>query len=136
MDVTCGFECLGHSNWTICSLLSQLCCPNVPTFFSLSYCRANSYYPREGMTENREKRITQPLIRQRGIALGILSEPFPACEANFVHQIFQLFHFYPGRPILITPERGRLKIGKGNSPEMDERQGFECLGHSNWTIVS
>ena len=32
-----NFECLGHSNWTICSMRSPPC---------LSYWEANSYYPR------------------------------------------------------------------------------------------
>ena len=40
-----GFQCLGHSNWTICSLLSPFCPDNFPPF-SLSYWGANSYYPR------------------------------------------------------------------------------------------
>ena len=37
-------------------------------------------------------------------------------------------------PILVTPERLRQKTRKGNSPKLDEKQGFECLGHSNWAI--
>ena len=45
MDETQGFQNLGHSNWTICSLLSQFCFPNFTTF-SLLYWEANSYYPR------------------------------------------------------------------------------------------
>ena len=32
-----NFECLGHSNWTICSMCSPSC---------FSYWEANSYYPR------------------------------------------------------------------------------------------
>ena len=40
-----GFQCLGHSNWTICSPLSPFCSEIFPTF-SLSYWGANSYYPR------------------------------------------------------------------------------------------
>ena len=43
--------CLEHSMWTICSPLSQFCCPNLSTF-SLSCWEASSYYPREGMAEN------------------------------------------------------------------------------------
>ena len=45
MDLTEGFQCLGHSNWTICTLLSQFYFPNFTTF-SLSCWEANSYYPR------------------------------------------------------------------------------------------
>ena len=32
-------------------------------------------------------------------------------------------------PILITPEKGRQKMRKGNSPKLDETLGFQCLGH-------
>merc|ERR1711950_104175 len=45
MDEAEGFGCLGHSNWTICSLLSHFCSYKFKTF-SLSYWEANSYYPR------------------------------------------------------------------------------------------
>ena len=45
LDDTEGFQCLGHSNWTICSPLSPFCSENFPTF-SLSYWGAHSYYPR------------------------------------------------------------------------------------------
>ena len=44
--------------------------------------------------------------------------------------------FILGSSILITPERGRLKMGKWNSPNLSETTGFESLGHSNWTICS
>jgi len=40
-----GTECLGHSNWTICSALSPFCPKRFP-IFSPSYWEANSYYPR------------------------------------------------------------------------------------------
>ena len=45
LDETEGFQCLGHSNWTICSPLSPFCSEIFPTF-SLSYWGAHSYYPR------------------------------------------------------------------------------------------
>merc|ERR1712024_144441 len=32
LDETEGFGCLGHSNWTICSLLSHFCSDNCTTF--------------------------------------------------------------------------------------------------------
>ena len=51
-------------------------------------------------------------------------------------KFFNLYIFILGSPILITPERGRLKMGKWNYPNLSETQGFECLGHSNWTICS
>ena len=37
-------------------------------------------------------------------AWGIHTGPFAAYEDNLAIQIFQLFHFHTGRPILITPE--------------------------------
>ena len=39
-----NFECLGHSNWTICITLSPSSSKIIPTF-PLSYWEANSYYP-------------------------------------------------------------------------------------------
>ena len=39
--------------------------------------------------------------------------------------------FIVGSPILITPERGRLKMGNWNSPNLSESQGFQCPGHSD-----
>ena len=49
---------------------------------------------------------------------------------------FRLFHFHAGRPILITLERGRLKMGKWNCPNLNQAQDYECLGHLNLTICS
>ena len=40
-----GFQCLGPSNWTTCSPLSQFHSEHFQTF-SLSYWGAHSYYPR------------------------------------------------------------------------------------------
>ena len=45
MDETEGFQCLGHSNWTICSPLSPFCSERFASF-GLSYWEANSYYPK------------------------------------------------------------------------------------------
>ena len=45
MDQTDGFQCIWHSNWIICSPLSQSCSQKFSTF-SLSYWGAHSYYPR------------------------------------------------------------------------------------------
>ena len=34
----------------------------------------------------------------------------------------------------LSTERGRLKMGKWNSPNLSETQGFECLGHLNFKL--
>ena len=57
--VTPVFQCLGHSNWAICSRLSQFCFPNFQND-SLLYWEANSYYPREGQAGNGKMEISQP----------------------------------------------------------------------------
>ena len=79
LDDTQGFQCLVHSNWTICSLLSWFCPQFFPPLYRVSYNK-------------------------------------------------------PNVQIIIKPERGRQKRRKGNSPKLDETQGFQCLGHSKWTI--
>ena len=40
-----GFQCLGHSKWTISSPLNLFCSMGFSTF-SVSYWESNSYYPR------------------------------------------------------------------------------------------
>ena len=59
-------------------------------------------------------------------------------NSEYVPKTVQLFDLHTGEPILITPERGRLKIGKRNSPNLSLTKGSQCLGlgHSNWTICS
>ena len=131
-----GFQYLGHSNWAICSPLSQFCSANFPTF-SLSYWEANSYYPREGQGENEKRELTR-----NGWETGVsVPGAFKLDHLEPVKPILfpkfnNFFTFILERPILITPERGWLKMRKWNSSEMDETQGFQYLGHSNWTICS
>ena len=38
--------------------------------------------------------------------------------------------------LLITPERGGLKMGQCNFPNLSESQWIVCLDHLNWTICS
>ena len=54
----------------------------------------------------------------------------PLLFPNFL----QLFHLHTVRPILITSEGQSLKIRIIPTPKMEETEGFQCLGHSNWTI--
>ena len=78
MDKTEGFQCLGHSNWTICSPLSPFCSEIFPTF-SLSYWGAHSYYPR-GLILGVGGISHLPIwMRKSGFsALGIQTGPFAA----------------------------------------------------------
>ena len=50
-----GFQCLGHSNWTICSLLSPFCSENFPTFHSYAP-EPISFIPQE----NEKMEFSQP----------------------------------------------------------------------------
>ena len=83
LDETEGFQCLGHSNWTICSPLSPFCSEIFQTF-SLSYWGANSYYP-------------------RGLILGVgrisLSH-YGWHRGVWVSGAFKLDHLQPFKPIL------------------------------------
>ena len=54
MDETEEFQCLGHSNWTICSLSSQYCFPNF-TIFSLLYWGCQFLLPQEANTDARTR---------------------------------------------------------------------------------
>ena len=57
-------------------------------------------------------------------------------KSIFFINFFNFSAFYTGRPILITPERERLKMGKWVSHNLSITHGIKCLGHSNWTICS
>ena len=85
LDETEGFRCLGHSNWTICSLLSQFCSPNFQTF-PLSCWEANSYYPRGIIMRKKNS----PNSRN-GLVRGV-SVPWA----------FKLDHLHPVKPILFS----------------------------------
>ena len=83
----------------------------------------------------REFTQLQNWMRQRGLCVRtIQSGPFASLWATFIPQFFRLFHFYTGRPILITP--GAINGKRGISPtlKLDETDGFQCHGHSIWTI--
>ena len=76
-------------------------------------------------------------MRQRVFsAWGIQTGPFAIFEAHFVLKIFQLFHLHYGEPILITPEGQLWEKGFLTTPKLIEIVGFQCLGHSNWTICN
>ena len=74
---------MGHSNWMICSPLSQSCLPNFSTF-SLSYWGAHSYYPRG------------PIMR-KGNSSNFQYGPDRGVS---VHGAFKLDHLQPFKPIL------------------------------------
>ena len=115
-----------------CTLLSQFYFTNFTTF-KLLYWGANSYYPRGWMAENWKNGNLPLWVRERDFsAWGIQTGPIAAFYANFVPQILQFIQFHAGRPILITPEGGRLKMRKGKSSELDETQGFGCA----WGILT
>ena len=64
-------------------------------------------------------------------AWGIQTGPFAAHAAHFVLKLFNISHFYTGRPILLTLEGQYGEKGFHPSSKMNETEGFRCLGHSN-----
>ena len=128
MDDTEGFGCLGHSNWTICTLLSHFCSPNFPTF-SLSCWEANSYYPRglilrKGNSPNFRNGWDRDPGHSNWAICSLLSH---FCSLHFA--TFSLSCWEANSYNL----RG-LILRKGNSPNF--RNGWDrgsgCQGHSNW----
>ena len=92
MDDTEGFQCLGHSNWTIYGPLSPFYSDIFPTF-SLSSCGANSYYSR-GLIMGKGIHPTSKLDETKGFQwLGhsnwtICSLLSQFCIGNFPIEIF------------------------------------------------
>ena len=103
LDRTVGFQCLGHSNWAICSPLSPFCSEIFPSVWP-SYWGTISYYPRGLILGFGRFLQLQNLIGLRGFsAWGIQTGPFAACWAHFVQKFLHQFHFNTGSPYLITP---------------------------------
>ena len=68
-------------------------------------------------------------MTQRGLsATAIQTGPFASLSTPFVLEIFELFHFHTGRPILITPEGQLWKDVNLTTLKMDETEGIEWLG--------
>ena len=75
-----------------------------------------------------------PSVRVVFLFLGHLKWTIFTLLRQFCFLIFPMFAPSYWRPILITPESGRLKIGKWDSHNLNVRVVF--LGHSNWTICT
>ena len=109
------------------------------SYFSTFILGSHFLLPQKQRANNQEREFSQlqNWMRQRGFsAWSIQNGPFAALLAHFVPKDFQLFHFHSGRPILITPEGKYAEKGILPTPKLDETEGFQCLGHSNWTICS
>ena len=126
MDETEGFPCLGTSNWTICSPLSNFCFGIFP-IFSLSYWGAHSYYPRGPIM----RKGNSPNSRNgsdRGVS---------------VPGAFKLDHLQPFKPILGSrwPEQMQLKNinwTKQLNKKLTPQKASEQLNSStfyNWTTT-
>ena len=61
-----GFQCLGHTYWTICSLLIQFCSTNFPTFSLL--CWGQFLLPQKEEGRKLENRVLPNCGRQRGFS--------------------------------------------------------------------
>ena len=121
-----GFQCLGHSNWTICSHLSQFCSPNFPTF-SLLYWGPILITPerrRLKMGKSISPNLSVPQVFQ---CLEHSNWTICTLLSQFCSQNFPTFSLLYWGPILITPERGRLKMGKWVSPNLGGT-GFSVPG--------
>ena len=135
LDETEGFQCMGHSNWTICSSLSPFCCRQFSTF-SLSYWEANSYYPRrlimgKGNSSNFKIEWDKVFSVPGAFKLNHLQPIEPILFQN----IFNFFTFILEGQFLL-PQRANRGFSQFPNPNMDETEGFQCLGQSNWTICS
>ena len=123
MDVTEGFECLGHSNWTINGWSSPFCPANFSSF-SLLILGGQFLLPQRANGEKVEFTQLQKWVRPKCLENSngnICSSLSPFCLGSY--PTFSL------SPFLIFPEDW-LIVRKLKSPNPE---GFECLSQSNWT---
>ena len=103
-----GFQCLGYSNWTICSPLSQFCSEIFP-ILSLSYWGAHSYYPRGLIMEKGNSPNSQ-----YGWDWGVS-----------VHGVFKLDHLQPFKPILFWDFPNFFTFILGSPFLLPQRDNYE-----------
>ena len=121
------FLCLGHSNWTICNLLSQFCSINFPTF-SLLYWGPILITPESG-----------------GLKKGKMEFSQPKCERWIsVPGAFKLDHLQPVEPILFCifsnfapsywransyyPREGKTEKRKMELSQLESESGISVPG--------
>ena len=136
MDDTEGFQCLGHSNWTICSPLSYFCF-QVFTTFSPSHWEANSYYPRgpimgKGKSHNPKTEWDSGFWVLGAFILDHLHHFKPIYSWTFLN----FFTFILESQFLLPQRANNGSWENFPFPNMDDTEGFQCLGHSNWSICS
>ena len=130
VDETEGFQCLAHSNWTICSPLSPFLPKDIWTFpsFSLSYWDANSYYPR-GPIMGKGNSPNFKIVWDRGASvpgsfkLDHLQPIKPLLFPNF----YNFFTFILGGQFLLPQ---KANIGKRQFPNSKTEwdRGFPAPG--------
>ena len=135
LNETHKFECLEHSNWTICSPLSPFCSGNFQ-FVSSLYWEAISYYPRGLIMRKMKSPIPEMNETQGFECLGhsnwTISSPFsPFCSGNFqfVSSLYWEAISYYSRGLIVIKRKSPI-------PERNDTEGCKCLGHSNRTICS
>ena len=124
----------GFSAWDIqTGPFAALCTSHILKLFQLFHLHTGRpiLVTREGQLSEIGILPTPKLDETEGFQClgGIQTGPFAALCTIQILISLPFLHFHTGRPILITPERGRQKMRKWKSPKMDDTQVFECLGH-------
>ena len=117
MDETEGFQCHGHSNCSICFLLSHFCSDKFSTF-SLSYSGAH-YYPRE-------------LIIRKG---NSPNSRYGQDRGVRVPGAFKLDHLHPIKPLLFWKFSNFFNFMLGGQfllPQKANNGKREILQPQNW----
>ena len=101
MERTDGFQCLGHSNWTICTLLSQFCSPNFTTLHF--YTGGHFLLPQRANNEKGKFSQLSIWMRLRGSVPGAFKlDRMQPVELILCQNFFELSPFVVGGPICYT----------------------------------
>ena len=131
MDETQGFLYLGHSNWTICSLLRIFGSKMFPPSNSLRG-GVEILLPQSWKWEKWVHRIMDE--SQWFLSSGHSNWTFCSLWSGFCSKMFPPSRSVYWRVQFLLPQRRKRE--KGIHQKMDETQGFLSLWYSNWTICS
>ena len=123
VNETQWFLDLGHTNWTICSLLSRFCPKKIPTF-CLSYWEVQYLITPRERKEGRSRggkweKGNPPKVNetQGFLDLGHTNWTIYSLLSQFGQKHLHLFAFYTGRSNFLLPQRERMKEGAGAENE-------------------
>ena len=128
MDDTQGFQYLGHSNWTICSLLNWFCSKILPPFWSLFWGGQFLITPERGAGNEKRNSPKNWWLTEVTVLMAFKLDHLQPVELIMFQNFTILLIFILGRPIPYYPRERGWKFEKGFTQKWRTHRGFSTWG--------